>query len=108
MTIHFEDLWEKCEQLHQSSIAEDLSSTIIDELMMKINLYKMIDSKTEVGENERNEAKQRTMGEILLTITKLSLKDNINVFEALSISQQYKQAENSYKKIPPELRIPRK
>lgn len=93
MPIHFEELWEKCEKLHQEAGNSDPVSTIVNELMLKVDLYKMIDGKAEIPEEERQKAKSRTMGEILLTLTSLSLKDNINVFESLSIAQQYRRLE---------------
>lgn len=105
MPIHFEELWEKCEQHHQSLGNNVEVPTIIDELAMKINLYKLIDGKIELSEEERQKVKSRTMGEILLTLTNLSLKDNINVFEALSIAQQHRSIDSS---IPKELRLPKK
>lgn len=107
MAIHFEQLWEKCENLHKEINSTEPNSSILDELAMKINLYKIIDSKTEVPEAERQEGKSRVMGEILLTLTKISLRDNINVFESLSIAQQYRSAElKQINSIPHELRLP--
>jgi len=107
MPIHFEELWEKSERLFTDSNPQDSVPSILDELSMKINLYKMIDGKSEVPEEERQAAKERTFGEILLTLTKLSLKDNVNVFEVLSVSQQYRAAEiKQIGLIPPEFRIP--
>ena len=103
--MHFEELWEKCEKTHQDSGAQDSVLTTMDELAMKINLYKMLDGKTDVPPDELQKVKSRTMGEILLSLTKLSLTDNINVFEALSIAQQYRSAENAIK-IPKNLRLP--
>lgn len=105
--IHFEDLWEKCEQLHKQMDADVPVSSIMDELAMKINLYKVIDSKGEVSTDEMKKAKSRTLGEILLTLTHLSLKDDINVFEALSVAQQYRDAEY-VTSIPLELRLPKR
>lgn len=90
MTIHFEELWEKCELLFKDTSKDDSISTIIEELLMKLNLYRVIDSKMEIPEEERVKIKSRTMGEILLSLTHLSYKDNINVFEALSIALQYR------------------
>jgi len=98
---HFETLWEEGEKLHEN----DSASTVLDELSMKINLYKMIDSKIEIPDLERQNIKSRTMGEILLTLTQLSLKDNINVFEALNVAIQYRSAEITAK-IPKDLRLP--
>lgn len=91
MIKHFEELWEKCEILNKEAVKEDTISIIIDELMMKLNLYKIIDLKSEISEDERQKIKNRTMGEILLTLTNVSLKDNINVFDALHIALQIRQ-----------------
>jgi hypothetical protein len=93
MAIHFEDLWEKCEKFHQAEGNEGSAASLIDELMMKLNLYKVIDLKPEIPEEDRQKIKSRTLGEILLTLTQLSLKDNINVFEALSVALQYRTIE---------------
>lgn len=98
--IHFEELWEKCEQLHQESINEGTASDIINELMMKFNIYKVIDSKTEIPLEERQKIKSRTLGEILLTLTNLSLKDNINVYESLSTAYKYRSIEHYATKYP--------
>lgn len=87
--IHFEELWERCEQFHQQASPDNSMEAIIEELLMKINLYKMIDLKTEMPEEDRQKAKSRTLGEILMTLTQVSLKDNINVFEALGVALQY-------------------
>ena len=89
MAIHFEELWTKCEEFHTNIINDEQTSKILDELILKINLYKALNQK-EILDQERETIKSRTMGEILLTLTKLSLKDNINVYEALSIALQYR------------------
>lgn len=93
MPLHFEELWEKSEKFHQEDGNEKKTSELIDELVMKLNLYKAIDSREEIPESERQNIKSRTLGEILLTLTNLSLKDNINVYEALSIALQYRSIE---------------
>lgn len=98
MTIHFEDLWEKCEQLQQESSAEADTQLLIDEIMMKFNLFKMIDSNKDIPEDERKKVKSRTIGEILLTITSLSFKENVNVFEALNTAYNYRAIKHYYKK----------
>lgn len=103
--LHFEELWEQCEQIHQASKSEDSMSAIMDELAMKINLYKIIESKTEVPAADLAKAKSHTMGEILFTLTKLSLKENINVFESLGLAHQSHNNEIK-SKIPVTLRIP--
>ena len=89
MPIHFEELWTKCEELQQEISINESVAVILDELAIKINLYKALSQK-EIPEQERETIKSRTMGEILLTLTKLSMKDNINVYEALIIAMQYR------------------
>lgn len=89
--VHFEELWEQCEQFHQKSSDGNIPvEVLMDELLMKINIYKALDQRHELPEEARQKAKSRTLGEILLTLTHLSLKDNINVFEALGIAVQYR------------------
>lgn len=90
MTVHFENLWEKCEQLHQDFVEKDEVQTIINELLMKLNLYKAFDEKAEIPKEEIEKIKSRTFGEILLTLTNLSLKDRINVFDALGTAYKYR------------------
>lgn len=91
MPIHFEELWEECEKIHQGQ-GEVSASTIISELMMKLNLYKAIDEKKDIPQEDSHKIKSRTLGEILLTITNLSLIDNIDVFESLNIARQFRTA----------------
>jgi hypothetical protein len=88
--MHFEELWEKCEQLHQEAGDKSSMPELIEQLVMKVNLYKAMDSRTELPEEDRQKTKSRLMGEILLTLTNISLKDNINVFEALGVALRYR------------------
>ena len=82
----FEELWIDCEQHQQTAQQNNSIQNIIDELVLKIQLYKSIDIKIEIPQEDRKIIKMRTMGEILLTIKSLSSKDDINVYEALSIA----------------------
>ena len=95
---HFEELWEECEKFQKDATAKNDVQHIIDELMLKINLYKAFDTKQEIPEEDRQKVKSRTLGEILLTLTALSLKDNINVYEALNIALQYRSVDFYVKK----------
>ena len=88
--IHFEELWEKCENFHKESTKEVSVQALLDDMSYKITLYKALDSKSEIPKDELEKAKSRIMGEILLTLTNLSLRDNINVFDALGLALQYK------------------
>ena len=95
--MHFEDLWEECENFHkQNSTSNEF--TIVDELLLKLNLYKVLSSKPEIAQEELQKIKSRTLGEILLTLTNLSLQDNINVFEALNISLHHRKINHFDKK----------
>jgi hypothetical protein len=99
MAVHFEELWEQCETLQKdASLAVDVSH-IVDELVIKLNLYKALDSKSEIPADERQKIQSRVLGDILLTFTCLSVKDNVNVYEALSIALQYRRLENYNKKV---------
>lgn len=84
--IHFEDLWEKCEKFQKDNSSNNSSEDILDEIILKINLLKAIETKTDLPKEESEQAKSRLLGEILLSLTDLSLKDNINVFEALNVA----------------------
>jgi len=88
--MHFEELWEKCENFYKEAGNDNLVESIVDELAYKLTLYKALESKTEIPDEERTKAKSRLMGEILLTLTNLSLKDNINVFDALGVALQHR------------------
>jgi hypothetical protein len=83
MLMHFEELWEKSEQYHNQNSSEDSPEEILNEVVLKINLLKAIEVKTDLPKEETEQAKSRLLGEILFSLTNLSLKDNINVFEAL-------------------------
>lgn len=81
---HFEDLWNKSEEYHISS--DESLIAILEELMMKIELYKNIELRSEISPEEKSKIKNFSLGEILFTLTKISLKDNINTFEALKLA----------------------
>ena len=72
---HFEDLWEFCENHYKFNDA--IYKEVLNELLMKVNLYKTISTQS-ISEEELNKAKAFIFGEILLSLTILSKKDNIN------------------------------
>jgi hypothetical protein len=101
MAMHFEELWEKCENFQKEASDHTTTQQMIDELSLKINLYKAIDAKAaEIPPEECQKVKSRLLGEILLVISCMSLKDNINVFEALSMALQFRSIEHYSKKHP--------
>jgi hypothetical protein len=91
--MHFEDLWTQCEGLQKEAAQTHSIPEMAEELMMKINLYKAITEKTKIPTEELQRMRTRILGEILLTLTKLSLKDNVNVFEALAEAFQIRTIE---------------
>jgi len=92
MIISFSDLWEKCENLH-SNKADEYSSAL-DELKIKINIYESLSKNMNENNEELLKIKSRTLGEILFSITKLSLIDNVNVFQALADAYKFHSIEN--------------
>jgi hypothetical protein len=46
--MHFEELWEKCEQLHTQEAKGAPIDNLVEELLLKLNLYKAIDARTEL------------------------------------------------------------
>lgn len=86
--MHFETLWQQCEERHQNSKGNTSVLMLINELVMKANLYNAIEQRSELSQEDRQASKSRLMGEILFVLTHLSLKDDINVFDALNIALQ--------------------
>jgi hypothetical protein len=86
---HFEELWEICEKSHQESGENTSHSSILEEISYKVTLYKTISSR-DFSPDELIKLKSRIFGEILFSLTNLSLKDNINVFPALNSAFQSK------------------
>lgn len=81
MSNHFEDLWIKCENFYRDKLSKDDPIDIIQELTIKLGLYSAICKQEKIPDKEA--AKSHLMGEILLSLTKLSYEDNINVYAAL-------------------------
>lgn len=90
MADHFEELWVKSENFQKDAGKISDVPVLLEELSLKLDLYRAIDSKKEIPEDDRQKVKSRLLGEILLTLTGLSFKDNINVYEALNIALQYR------------------
>jgi hypothetical protein len=92
--LHFEDLWAQAEAFHQANNKDNDLQSVLEGLILKINLYKTLDSQTDFPPKEMQKIKTRTLGEILLTMTNLSLKNDVNVYEALATALQYRQSGN--------------
>ena len=98
MFKHFENLWEDAEKYYKESSGDAPIDSILNELILKINLYKSIDENEAFPADQKTKIKLHTFGEILMTLTQLSLKDNVNSYAALQAALQYKKIEHFGKK----------
>jgi|SRR5208283_1306842 hypothetical protein len=96
---HFETLWERAEQFHKDASPDASVAQILDELQLKISLYKAVDTNN-LPLDEAIKAKSHVFGEVLLSLTRLSLIDQINTYEALLLALQQRQVEHLDKKHP--------
>jgi len=58
---------------------------------MKIGLYQSISKKTNISEDEMQKVKSRVFGEILFFLTNISIRDNVDVFNALLVALNSRQ-----------------
>jgi hypothetical protein len=82
-TDHFEDVWVQSEQLFSDTIGNVKVGQIIMEMQAKLSVYKTISEQDKLDPADLAKAKERLLGNIIMSLTKLSLKDNIDVFPAL-------------------------
>ena len=87
MTDHFEDLW----QLSENSFKSEIDVTA-EEIFAKISLtsalYKAACEQKPTADIDK--IKAHLMGELLLYLSHLSLKDNIDVFDAMRSALKFK------------------
>lgn len=83
MGIHFENLWEEAETIMQDEVSISSSEELVKEAEGKLGIYNLINKNTSMLEVDKNRLKAHTFGKILLVLTQLSAKDNINVYAAL-------------------------
>jgi hypothetical protein len=81
--MHFEELWEKCEEFHNKKPYNEDLSNIIDEVVIKLNLIKIINIKSEISEEDKHASVEKILGSVLFLLTKISVKENINVYKIL-------------------------
>ena len=98
MVLHFEELWEQCEQFHKENASTTDPTFILEELALKLSLYKALAAQKENLPSDFQEVKSRTLGEIMLTITNLSLQENIDVYGALTHALRFRTAAQYSKK----------
>lgn len=86
----FDQIWEEGEQLFKDQIAQDDLESVLKELELKIGLFRLLSGKKDGAPEELAAVKLKTMGEILLSMTHLSLLENINVYAALKETVLYR------------------
>ncbi len=85
----FSELWEISEKIYDDTIKGTPTESILDELKYKIDFYRSV-SERDIVDEEKQKIKSHLFGEILMTLTQLSLKDNINSYKALNTAIYYK------------------
>lgn len=87
---HFEDLWCKGESVSNQLNSSPDNSPLLEELSLKINLYKTICLNVSMKDEEKQKTKEFIFGEILLSLCGLSYSDNVDVYKALATVIKYK------------------
>lgn len=83
---HFEELWTEAENLHKEINDGSAASALVDELVLKLTVYKVLDKNDKIPDAEKAKLKSHTFGKILALLTNLSLKDNVNVYDSLLLA----------------------
>jgi hypothetical protein len=78
----FNELWEAAENAQVSQTIKLTIPDLTSHITNQLTAYQAIDA-SEAPEPAKTRLKEACMGEILLTMTQLSYKDNINTFVAL-------------------------
>lgn len=87
---HFEQLWSVAEDSFKSELDCDVNE-ILNKLSLSIRLYKNINDKSS-STQEIKAIKAHLLGELLLEISHLSMKENIDVFNALMASLKFRKS----------------
>ena len=82
MAETFNELWENAEKALKEETNSSSSENIVKEIIAKFKLYSMLNSSA-FTEEDQIRLRAHAFGKILLCITQLSLKDNVNVHTAL-------------------------
>jgi len=86
--MHFEQLWEQSENNFKNNTSS--AEEVLNSLLLKVNLYQTLSEKIKAASpEEAAKIKSHLMGEILITLTHLSYRENINVFHSLKTSLDF-------------------
>jgi len=86
MIKHFEQLWEDAEKINAEINDGTPVTALVEELIQKLGVYRILDQNDKVPADEKIKLKSHLFGKILVLLTNLSLKDNINVYASLNNS----------------------
>lgn len=75
--ISYDLLYETSEQLYKDDTSD--VGSIIMELMAKLTFYRTLDA-ADLNPEDKLKGKQQLMGNILMTLSHLTLRDNINIY----------------------------
>jgi hypothetical protein len=98
--MHYEELWVKAEELKAGDISNRSVKSIIMELQAKFSVYEAMDANDKLSPEEKQRLKEHLFGKLLMTLTQLSLKDNVNTYAALAEAieeEQLTQLETKYR-----------
>ena len=79
---HFEDVWNESESLAARKYKDAPASVIIEKIKTLLGSYDALNTFAE-SMDVRNTLKRKYMGEILFLISALSIRDDVNIWEAL-------------------------
>ena len=83
MVMSFSELWEEAETVMQDEVSVSSSEELVKEAEGKLRIYNLINRNSSMPEEDQRRLKSHTFGKIMLVLTQLSAKDNINVYAAL-------------------------
>lgn len=84
--MHFEQLWEESENFLKEETKTSSFNNLMIELDLKLKVYSSLENNISLSLEEKQRVKSHVFGKILLLLTQLSWKDNINTFMALKIA----------------------
>ena len=85
MAETFNELWENAEKALKEETNLSSSEDLVKEIIAKFKLYSLV-SNSGFAEEDCSRLRSHAFGKILLAITQLSFKDNVNVYAALKIA----------------------
>lgn len=92
-TIHFEDLWLRCEKLSPTADAQQALGQMAASIAELRDIYKVAEKSTD--KRLVQGMKEKAVGRLLMTLTSLSAIENIDVYAALKDQWNMEQAKNA-------------